>query len=106
LASGDASTAKVVYVEEGGTGHPRGEHVLGIVYRKGLTIALAKCGPIYSASTNNWYRMTSAKTQTVMIRQSIGYDGDIVHESYELRLDGSAGKADRRDRAPGVNGCQ
>ncbi|MGE0556612.1 MAG: hypothetical protein AB7R55_24580, partial [Gemmatimonadales bacterium] len=52
LASGDASTAKVVYVEEGGTGHPRGEHVLGIVYRKGLTIALAKCGPIYSASTN------------------------------------------------------
>lgn len=105
LASGTPTQVRTIYLEESGR-HPRGEHMLGVVYEKGITVRLLKCGPVYSQSTNNWYSVQSSGTVPANIRQSITYDGNMVAESYEIRLDGSLPKADPRDRNPGVNGCQ
>ncbi len=105
LASGSPTEVKSVFLEELGPGHPRGEHMLGVVYEKGITVKLVRCGPVYSSSTNNWYSMTSAKTKPAMIRQSIHYDGNQVTDQYEIRLDGTLPARDPRDRNPGVNGC-
>lgn len=104
MASGSAVQVKNIYLDETGR-HPRGEHMLGVVYQKGIAVKLVRCGPIYTESTNNWYSLTSATTRPAMIRQSIGYDGNQVADSYELRLDGSLPTRDPRDRNPGVNGC-
>ncbi len=105
LASGTQAQVKTIYLDEGGM-HPRGEHMLGVVYQKGVTVQLDHCGPVYTQSTNNWYRLTSGKSRPALIRQSIRYDGNQVQDAYELRLDGSAAPRDPRDRMPGVNGCQ
>jgi hypothetical protein len=105
LASGSPEQAKVLYLEELGM-HPRGEHMLGVLYTKGLQVQLARCGPVYTESTNNWYSVKSAGTHPVMLRQSIRYDGNQVQDTYELRLDGTLPKRDPRDRDPGVAGCQ
>jgi hypothetical protein len=105
LASGSAGQAKTVYFEEMGM-HPKGEHLLGVLYAKGLQVQLARCGPVYTESTNNWYSVKSAATQPVMLRQSIRYDGNQVQDTYELRLDNTLPKRDPRDRDPGVGGCQ
>lgn len=105
LASGMPTQVKIVYVDELGM-HPRGEHMLGVVYERGITVVLVLCGPVYTESTNNWYRLTSAKTRPAMVKQSIHYDGNQVGDAYELRLDGTLPARDPRDRAPGVNGCR
>jgi hypothetical protein len=105
MASGTPEQVKIVRLEELGQ-HPRGEHMLGVVYQKGITVQLVRCGPVYTESTNNWYSLTSARTRPAMIRQSIGYDGNQVQDAYELRLDGSLPQRDPRDRNPGVNGCR
>jgi hypothetical protein len=104
MASGTPALVKNIYFEEGGM-HPRGEHMLGVVYEKGIAVKLVRCGPVYTESTNNWYSLTSAKTRTAMILQSIRYEGNQVQDSYALRLDGSLPTRDPRDRNPGVNGC-
>ena len=80
--------------------------MLGVVYQKGITVRLVRCGPVYTESTNNWYSLTSARTRPAMIRQSIRYDGNQVQDAYELRLDGSLPARDPRDRNPGVNDCR
>jgi hypothetical protein len=105
LASGSAEQAKTVYFEEMGM-HPRGEHMLGVLYTKGLQVQLARCGPVYTESTNNWYSVKSAGTHPVMLRQSIRYEGTQVQDEYELRLDNTLPKRDPRDRDTGVGGCQ
>lgn len=105
IASGTSAQVKAIYLEESGL-HPRGEHMLGVVYEKGITVKLVRCGPIYTESTNNWYSLTSARTRPAMIRQSIRYDGNQVQDSYQLRLDGTLPTRDPRDRDPGVNGCR
>lgn len=104
VASGTAAEVKALFLEEMGQ-HPRGEHMLGVVYEKGIAVRLVRCGPVYTESTNNWYHLTSARTRPAMIRQSIRYDGNQVNDSYELRLDGTLPPRDPRDRDPGVNGC-
>jgi len=103
-ASGTASQVRTIFLEEGGQ-HPRGEHMLGVVYTKGIVVRLVRCGPVYTESTNNWYSLTSARTRPAMIRQSIHYDGNQVSDTYELRLDNTLPARDPRDRDPGVNGC-
>jgi hypothetical protein len=105
MATGTASQVKLIRLEESGL-HPRGEHMLGVVYEKGIAVKLVRCGPIYTESTNNWYSLTSARTRPAMIRQSIRYDGNQVQDTYELRLDGTLPPRDPRDRDPGVNGCR
>lgn len=105
MASGTPAQVKHIYLDEQGR-HPRGEHMLGVVYEKGIAVRLVRCGPIYTESTNNWYSLTSAKTRPAMVRQSISYDGNQVGDAYELRLDGSLPARDPRDREPGVNGCR
>jgi hypothetical protein len=105
MASGTPEQVKVIYLDEVGR-HPRGEHMLGVVYQKGIAVQLVRCGPVYTESTNNWYRLSSARTRPAMVRQSIGYDGNLVSDSYALRLDGSLPPRDPRDRDPGVNGCR
>ena len=103
-ASGTPTLVKNISFEEGGL-HPKGEHMLGVVYEKGIAVKLVRCGPVYTESTNNWYSLTSAKTRPAMIRQSIRYDGNQVQDAYELRLDATLPKGDPRDRNPGTNGC-
>jgi hypothetical protein len=103
-ASGTATQVKTIYFEEMGT-HPKGEHMLGVLYEKGLTVKLVRCGPVYTESTNNWYSATSTATRPVMIQQSIRYDGNQVQDSYALRLDGTLPARDPRDRNPGAGGC-
>jgi hypothetical protein len=103
-ASGTATQVKTVHFQEGGQ-HPKGEHMLGVVYEKGIAVRLVRCGPVYTESTNNWYSLQSAKTRPANIRQSIGYDGNNVSDTYELRLDATLPPRDPRDRNPGVGGC-
>lgn len=105
LASGTATQPKVIYLDESGL-HPRGEHMLGALYSQGFTVQLARCGPVYTESTNNWYTVKSANTHPVMLRQSIRYEGQRVQDAYELRLDNTLPKRDPRDRDPGVAGCR
>lgn len=104
VASGTNTQVKALFLEELGQ-HPRGEHMLGVVYEKGVAVRLVRCGPVYTESTNSWYNLTSARTRPAMIRQSIRYDGNQVSDAYELRLDGTLPARDPRDRDPGVNGC-
>ncbi|MEZ5356281.1 MAG: hypothetical protein R2762_26905 [Bryobacteraceae bacterium] len=105
MASGSPTQVKTLYFDEGGM-HPKGEHMLGVLYTLGFAVKLARCGPVYTESTNNWYSITSAKTQPAMLRQSIRYEGNQVQDAYELRLDGTLPARDPRDRNPGVNGCR
>lgn len=105
LASGTPTRVKTIYLEEIGQ-HPRGEHMLGVVYEKGVAVRLVRCGPVYTESTNNWYSLQSSRTRPAMIQQSIGYDGNPVTDRYALRLDGTLPARDPRDREPGVGGCQ
>lgn len=105
MASGTLTQVKNIYFDEQGM-HPRGEHMLGVVYAKGIAVQLVRCGPVYTESTNNWYSLSSARTRPAMVLQSIRYEGNQVQDSYELRLDGSLPGRDARDRDPGVNGCQ
>lgn len=105
LASGSPTQPKAIYLEEMGM-HPRGEHLLGVLYSQGLAVQLVRCGPIYTESTNNWYSLKSAKTHPVMIRQSIRYEGNQVQDTYELRLDNTLPRRDQRDRDPGASGCR
>lgn len=104
-ATGTATNVKTVHIDEQGGGHPKGEHMLGVVYEKGVAVRLVRCGPVYTESTNNWYGLTSAKSRAATIRQSIHYDGSQASDAYELRLDGTLPPRDLRDRNPGVNGC-
>jgi hypothetical protein len=104
LVSGTPIQVKTIYFDEGGM-HPRGEHMLGVLYEKGLTVKLVRCGPVYTESTSNWYSVTSATTRPVMVQQSIRYEGNQVQDSYAVRLDGSLPTRDPRDRNPGVGGC-
>ncbi len=103
-ASGTAAQVKTVFFDEQGL-HPKGEHLLGVVYQEGIAVRLVRCGPVYTESTNNWYSLISPKTRPANVRQSIRYDGNQVQDSYELRLDGSLPPRDPRDRNPGVSGC-
>jgi hypothetical protein len=73
---------------------------------KGLDVGPTRCGPVYTASINNWYSVKSANSKPVMLRQSLRLDGNQIQDAYELRLDGSLPKRDARDRDPGVNGCK
>lgn len=104
LASGTATQVKVIYFDEMGM-HPRGEHMLGVVYQKGIAVQLLRCGPAYTESTNNWYNLTSNRTRPAVILQSIRYDGQQVQDAYVLRLDGLLPPRDPRDRNPGSAGC-
>jgi hypothetical protein len=103
-ASGTPAQVKAIFLEENGL-HPRGEHMLGVVYQKGIAVQLVRCGPVYTGSTNNWYSLTSGRTRLAMILQSIRYEGNNVQDSYVLRLDGTLPARDPRDRNPGSNGC-
>lgn len=104
LASGTATQVKTIHLDEQGL-HPKGEHVLGIVYAKGIQVRKVRCGPVYTESTNDWYALSGSATHPANIRQSIRYDGNRVQDAYELRLDGSLPPRDPRDRNPGVGGC-
>jgi hypothetical protein len=103
--SGSPTEVKAAYFDEGGM-HPRGEHMLGVLYKLGYQVKLVRCGPVYTESTNNWYSVTSAKTHPVMLQQSIRYEGNQVQDSYALRFDGTLPARDPRDRDPGVGGCR
>lgn len=105
LFSGSPTEVKVMYADEGGL-HPAGEDVLGVLRSQGFTVELARCGPVYTESTNNWYRLTSAATKPAMLKQSIRRDGTQFQDAYELRLDASLPARDPRDRDPGVSGCR
>jgi hypothetical protein len=105
LFSGSPTEVKVMYADENGL-HPAGEDVLGLLRSQGFTVTLARCGPVYTESTNNWYRLTSASTKPAMLKQSIRRDGAQFQDAYELRLDASLPARDPRDRDPGVNGCR
>lgn len=104
IASGTPAQVKVIHFDESGL-HPRGEHMLGVLYEKGLAVKLVRCGPPYTESTHMWYSATSAATRPVMVLQAIRYDGNNVQDTYELRLDGTLPARDPRDRNPGVGGC-
>ena len=104
VASGTANEVKAVYFDEIGL-HPRGEHMLGVLYEKGLAVKLVRCGPVYTESTHMWYSATSSATKPVMVLQEIRYDGNNVQDAYTLRLDGTLPARDPRDRNPGTAGC-
>ncbi len=104
LASGTPTQVRTVRIEEGGL-HARGEDVLGLLRRQGLAVELVRCGPVYTESVNDWWRVSGGQTRPVMLRQSLRRDGTQVQDSYELRLDASLPKRDPRDRDPGTAGC-
>ena len=104
MVSGTPTQVRTAYLDEGGL-HPRGEDLLGVLRGQGLTLQLVRCGPVYTQSINNWYRVSGATIRPVMLRQSLRLDGRQVQDTYELRLDASLPARDARDREPGVNGC-
>jgi hypothetical protein len=104
LASGTPAQARVIYLDESGL-HPKGEHMLGVLYEKGFAVKVVRCGPVYTESTHLWYSATSAATRPVMVLQSIRYDGNNAQDAYALRLDGTLPARDPRDRNPGTGGC-
>lgn len=105
IASGTQARPQTVYFDEGGL-HPRGEDVLRSLQSQGFDLKLARCGPVYTESTNNWYSVTGAATKPVMLLQSIRMDGKQVQDGYAIRLDNTLPKRDPRDRDPGVSGCR
>jgi hypothetical protein len=105
LASGSPTLVKTAYFDEGGL-HPRGEDLLGVLRAQGLTVQLVRCGPVYTESINNWYRVSGPATRAVMLRQSLRLDGNQVQDVYEIRLDATLPTRDPRDRDPGVAGCK
>jgi hypothetical protein len=105
VASGTQARPLTVYLDEGGL-HPRGEDVLGMLRAQGFDVKLARCGPVYTESTNNWYSVTSAKTKPVTVLQSIRMDGKQLQDGYAVRFDNTLPKRDPRDRDPGVGGCK
>jgi hypothetical protein len=105
LASGPQTQVNIITFDEIGL-HRKGEDLLSVLRAKGLDMKLARCGPVYTESINNWYSVKSANTKPVMLRQSLRLDGSQIQDVYELRLDGSLPKRDPRDRDPGVNGCK
>lgn len=105
MASGSETQVRVVYFAEGGL-HSQPEDLLGVLRAQGFAVQLARCGPVYTESTNNWYRVTSEKTRPVMLQQSLRRDGSQFQGSYALRLDGTLPARDPRDRDPGAAGCQ
>jgi hypothetical protein len=105
LASGSLAQPLVIHFDENGM-HARGEHLFGVIYSKGFQVQLVRCGPIYTGSTNNWYSVKSSKSHSVMLQQSIRYEGNQVQDTYQLRLDNSLPPRDPRDRDPGVSGCR
>jgi len=105
LAGGSATQVKAVYLDEGGL-HPRGEDLLGVLRKQGFAVQLVRCGPVYTESINNWYRVGSATVRPLMLRQSLRLDGKQVQDTYALRFDGSLPARDPRDRDPGVNACK
>lgn len=104
IASGTPAQVKVIHLDEAGQ-HPRGEHLLGVLYEKGIAVKLVRCGPPYTESTHMWYSATSPGTRPVMVLQEIRYDGNNVQDVYAVRLDGTLPARDPRDRNPGVSGC-
>ena len=105
IVSGTQNLPQTVYFDEGGL-HPRGEEVLRLLQSQGFGVRLARCGPVYTESTNNWYSVTGPTTKPVMLLQSIRIDGKQVQDGYAIRLDNSLPKRDPRDRDPGVSGCR
>ena len=105
IASGTQTRAQTVYFDENGL-HPRGEDVLRLLRGQGFDVRLARCGPVYTESTNNWYSITGNATKPVMLLQSIRIDGKQVQDGYAIRLDNTLPKRDPRDRDPGVSGCK
>ena len=67
---------------------------------------IARCGPVYTESTNNRYSVSGAATKPVMLLQSIRIDGKPLQDGYAIRLDNTLPKRDPRDRDPGVSGCK
>jgi hypothetical protein len=104
-AKGVQAQVKEVTVDEMPM-HAKGEDVLGLLRSQGFDVRLARCGPIYTESINNWYAVTSPKTHPVMLKQSIRSEGKQAQDAYDLRLDNTLPKRDPRDRDPGVNGCR
>ncbi len=74
LASGSPTQVKAIGFDEIGL-HARGEDVLGLLRAQGLQMRLARCGPVYTESINNWYSVTSSTTRPIMLRQSLRLDG-------------------------------
>jgi hypothetical protein len=105
IASGTQARPQTIYFDENGL-HPRGEDVLRQVRGQGFDVRLARCGPVYTESTNNWYSVTGAATKPVMLLQSIRIDGKQLQDGYAIRLDNTLPKRDPRDRDPGVSGCK
>jgi hypothetical protein len=106
IASGTQTRPQTVYLLDAGGLHPRGEDALRFLRSQGFDLRLARCGPVYTESTNNWYSVTGAATKPVMLLQSIRIDGKQVQDSYAIRLDNTLPKRDPRDRDPGVSGCK
>jgi hypothetical protein len=102
---GSPAQVLTAYLDEGGS-HPRGEDLLAVLRAQGLTVQLVRCGPIYTESINNWYRVSGPATRTVMLRQSLSFDGSLVNDNYGLRFDATLPKRDPRDRDAGVAGCK
>lgn len=105
LASGSSTQVAMIQLEEIGRMHPRGEDLLAVLRAQGFNVNLVRCGPVYTESTNNWYRVTGPKTRPVMLKQSIRFEGNMAQDGYEIRLDSSLPLREARDRDPRVNGC-
>lgn len=105
LASGSATQAATIYFDEAQMHRP-GEDLLGALRAEGLSVQLARCGPVYTHSTNNWYRVSGPRTRPAMLQQSIRRDGTQLQDAYVLRLDNTLPQRDARDRDPGVAGCR
>ncbi len=103
-ASGTPTEVRRIEFEEGGL-HPRGEDVLAALRAQGLVLQIARCGPAYTESTLNWYRVTSPNTRPAILEASVRQEGKQEQDAYKLLLDASLPERDPRDLDPGVGRC-
>ncbi|MBP6014177.1 MAG: hypothetical protein KBA31_18255 [Alphaproteobacteria bacterium] len=89
-ATGDAKYARLLRLEEGGS-HPRGEDVklLQALRDDGFTIALARCGKIYTEQKLTWYKLTKDSKRPAFLLIDTGNEGKREHARYRLYLDGA-----------------
>jgi hypothetical protein len=105
VASGTRAQVLMIQFEEARL-HPAGENVLGALRAIGFMVRLARCGPVYTESTVNYYRVSSSGTRPIVLKQSIRRDGNQFQDSYDLRVDDTLPQRDSRDRDPGSSRCQ
>ncbi len=106
-ATGDAKSARLLRMEEGGS-HPRGEDVklLQALRDGGFSVTLARCGKVYTEQKLTWYKLTSDKKRLAFLLIDTGQEGKREHARYRIYLDGALPALKQGEANAGTGSCR